>query len=159
MVPALKDVEFEILEGLAPEEISKFLALGLKNTYPDGTLLFKEKTDAKTLYLVIEGRIELRFEMPGRRKEEETIIAREGRGEAVGWSVFVPPYSYTLSGYCRGRTVVLEILRESFTTLFENDFRMAYIITRNVAAVIGERLCSLEDALAKCPGEEILSEG
>ncbi len=153
------DVTFRIFEGLAPEDVSAFLSLGNKQTYSDGTRLFEELTEAKTLYLVIEGCIELRFEMPGKRQHEGTVITREEKGAAIGWSVFVPPYAYTLSGYCRGDTVVFEIPKERFGALFEKNFHVAYIIMRNVATVIGERLHRMEDALAKCLGEEIMSEG
>ena len=158
MVYEMRDMEFKILDGLSREEVSAFLSLCRKNKYPHGTCLFTERTEAGTFYLVLDGSIELRFEMPGKRHADGTLITTQGSGEAVGWSVLIPPFSYSLSGYCRGETAVLEIDKADFSTLFDGNYHLAYIITRNVGTLVGERLLRMEDALAKCLGEEIMSE-
>jgi CRP-like cAMP-binding protein len=158
MVSEMRDMEFKILGGLSREEASPFFSLCRKNKYPDGTCLFKERTEARTFYLVLDGSIELRFEMPGKRNADGTLITTQGSGEAVGWSVLIPPFKYSLSGYCRRETTVLEIDKADFSALFPSNYRLAYIIMRNVGALIGERLARMEDALAKCLGEEIMSE-
>ena len=106
MVSELRDMEFKILDGVSREEVAPFFSLCRKNTYPDGTCLFKEKEEARTFYLVLGGEIELRFEMPGRQQADGTLITTQGSGEAVGWSVLIPPFRYSLSGYCRGETTV-----------------------------------------------------
>ena len=153
-----REMKFKILDGLAVEETSGFLNLCREETYEDGTCLFKEKTKATTLYLIVKGCIELRFEMPGKRQAQGTMITKVRPAEAVGWSTMVPPFLYSLSGYCRGETTVLEVDEPSLAGLFKKENRLGFIIMRNVAAMIGERLYRIEDALAKCLGEEIMSE-
>jgi hypothetical protein len=106
----------------------------------------------------LEGSIELRFEMPGKQHADGTLITTQGSGEAVGWSALIPPFTYSLSGYCRGETTVLEIEKAGFSALFDSNYRLAYIITRNIGTLIAARLLRMEDALARCLGEEIMSE-
>ena len=153
-----REMKFKILDGLTADEASSFLNLCREENYADGTCLFKEKARATTLYLIVKGCIELRFEMPGGRQAHGTMITKQRPSEAVGWSTVVPPFLYSLSGYCQGETTVLEVDEPSLAKLFEADHRIGFIIMRNVAALIGERLYRIEDALAKCLGEEIMSE-
>lgn len=161
MAPASKkrrEQKFKILDGLTADEASSLLNLCREEHYEDGTCLFKEKAKATTLYLIVKGCIELRFEMPGKRQAHGTMITKVRPGEAVGWSTVVPPFSYSLSGYCRGETTVLEVDESRLANLFKKDHRIGFIIMRNIAALVGERLYRIEDALAKCLGEEIMSE-
>ncbi len=144
-----------MLKGLTPEEVSAFLGRCRKSNYPDGTPLFKEQTEATTLYLLVDGGVDLRFEMPFRECPSTTITSCHP-GEGVGWSVVVPPNQYRLSGYCRGRTELLEIDRETLQALFENNYHLAYILMRNIAELAGERLFQVQDKLAKVLGEEAI---
>lgn len=153
-----REMKFKVLEGLTAGEASHFLELCQEKKYADGACLFTEKNKATTFYLILKGCIELRFEMPGKRQAHGTIITKLRPGEAVGWSTVVPPFVYSLSGSCRGETAVLEVDQAVLTNLFQGDYRIGFIIMRNIASMVGERLYRIEDALAKCVGEEILCE-
>ena len=144
-----------LLKGLATEEATAFLDRCRQYTYVDGTNLFKEQTEATRLYLIVEGGIDLRFEMPFREIPSSTITS-SGPGDAIGWSAIVPPHLYRLSGYCRGRTVVLEIDREMLQEIFESNYHLAFIVMRNIAELAGARLFQVQDKLAKVLGEEAI---
>lgn len=139
--------------GLAPDEAKAFLRQCQEATYKDGTNLFMEQSDAKTLYLIVSGVVELRFEMQ-QRENADTIIASLKPGQAVGWSGVVPPYQYRLSGYCRGKTTLLEIDRETLERLFETNYHLAYIFMRNIAMLTGERLNQVQSKLARVLADE-----
>ncbi len=68
-----------------------FLDRCRQKTYADGTNLFKERTEATRLYLIVEGGIDLRFEMPFREIPSSTITSSRA-GDAIGWSTIVPPH-------------------------------------------------------------------
>ncbi len=139
--------------GLAPDETTAFLHKCRETTYKDGTNLFMEQSDAIKLYLILGGAIELRYEMP-QRENADTIIASLKTGDAVGWSVIVPPYQYRLSGYCRGKTTLLEIDRETLERLFETNYHLAYVFMRNIAMLTGERLNQVQDKLVRVLADE-----
>ena len=142
-----------LFKGLAPDEANAFLRQCQEATYKDGTNLFMEESVASKLYLILNGSIELCYEMP-QRENADTSIALLKAGDAVGWSVIVPPYQYRLSGYCRGETTVLEIDRTKLERLFETNYHLAYIFMRNIAMLTGERLNQVQDKLAKVLGDE-----
>lgn len=139
--------------GLAPDEANAFLRQCQEATYEDGTNLFMEQSPATKLYLVLSGGIELCYEMP-QRENADTSIASFKPGSAVGWSVIVPPYQYRFSGYCRGKTTLLEINRGTLERLFETNYHLAYIFMRNIAMMAGERLNQVQDKLAKVLASE-----
>ena len=136
-----------LFKGLAPDETKAFLRMCKEKTYPDGHKLFTEQSDATRLYLILGGGIELHFEMP-KHEKADTAIASLKPGMAVGWSAIVPPYEYKLSGYCQGKTVLLEIERETLEMLFETNYHLAYIFMRNIAVLAGERVNHVQDRLA-----------
>lgn len=142
-----------LFKGFAPDEAKAFLRRCSETTYKDGSNLFTEQSDATKLYLVSKGAVELRFEMH-QRENVDTTIATLKPGDAVGWSVIVPPYQYRLSGYTKGDTTLLEIDREALEVLFENNYHLAFVFMRNVAMVAGERLNQVQDKLARVLADE-----
>ena len=142
-----------LFKGLAPDETTAFLRQCCEATYKDGTNLFMEQSNATKLYLILSGAVELRYEMPQRENADTTIASLEP-GDAVGWSVIVPPYQYRLSGYCRGETALLEIDRDSLERLFETNYHLAYLFMRNIAMLTGERLNQVQSKLARVLADE-----
>jgi CRP-like cAMP-binding protein len=145
-----------MLKGFAPEEAEVFLNQCEEKTYADGANLFMEQTEATRLYLIVAGGIDLHFEMP-RRENADTTVASLRSGDAIGWSAIVPPYRYRLSGYCKGKTTLLEIDREALQEIFESNYRLAYIFMRNIAVLTGERLHHVQDKLAKVLADEAVN--
>ena len=145
-----------IFKGFAPDETEAFLRRCQENTYPDGTNLFMEQTEATVLYLIVKGAIVLNFEMP-QRENADTAISTRKSGDAVGWSAIVPPHQYRLSGYCKGKTTLLEIDRDTLQTIFETNYHLAYLFMRNIAVLTGERLLQVQDKLAKVLADEAVN--
>lgn len=145
-----------LFKGLAADEITAFLRRCQEKTYPDGSNLFMEESEATKLYLVLEGSIVLHFEMP-QRENADTAIATAGPGEAVGWSAIVPPHKYRLSGYSKGRTRLLEIDQDTLQVLFETNYHLAFIFMRNIAVLTGERLGQVQNRLAKVLADEAIN--
>jgi CRP-like cAMP-binding protein len=142
-----------LFKGFAPDETEAFLRRCQQKSYPDGTNLFMEQTEAATLYLILKGSIVLKFEMPQREHADTTIAIRKP-GDAVGWSAIVPPHQYRLSGYCKDETTLLEINRSTLQLIFETNYHLAYIFMRNIAVLTGERLHQVQDKLARVLANE-----
>lgn len=141
-----------LFKGLAPDEAEAFLSRCRRKTYPDGTLLFREMTDATVLYLPVSGIVELLLKLPG--KKGDKVLATRRPGDAVGWSSVVPPYQYRFSGICRGETTVFEIDRHAMHSLFATNYHLGYIFMRNIAVLSGDRLLHVQEKLAKAFGDE-----
>jgi len=63
-----------LFKGLAADETIAFLRQCQKQTYRDGTSLFKEQTKADKLYLILKGEVQLHFEMPQRENADTSIV-------------------------------------------------------------------------------------
>ena len=137
-----------LFKGFAPDETEAFLRRCQEKSYPTGANLFMEQSEATTLYLILDGGIDLHFERPQRENVDNTIASLKP-GDAVGWSAIVPPHQYRLSGYCRGKTTLLEIDQNTLKMIFETNYHLAYIFMRNIAVLTGARLSHVQDKLAK----------
>lgn len=128
-----------------------------------GDKLFTEGDDATHLWAVVEGDVDLRFELPGRQNSHRTNISsvsvvKEGVARTLGWSCFVPPHKMRLSAYCVSRFCkVVKIKRESLIDLFEKDTRMGYQFMSYIVQVVGFRFHQFQDEVAKRRGEYIMS--
>ncbi|MBI3396078.1 MAG: cyclic nucleotide-binding domain-containing protein [Spirochaetia bacterium] len=145
----------ELLEGLAPDEIRAFLRRCKKSTYARGTELFREHTPAKTMYLLAEGEVDLRFRLPGR--DSDTTIAREKAGQSIGWSTIVPPFTYLLSAHAFTPITVYEIDADALNEMFETNYHLAFIFMRNLTVLIGERFHKIQDELTRVRGDEAIT--
>ena len=151
----IKLFEEGLFKGLAPDEAEAFVNRCEKKVYLDQTVLFKEMTEANSLYLLLDGEVELRFEMLAQKGEG--VLAIRKPGDAIGWSSLVPPYQYTFSGVCRGGITVLQIDRGTMQAVFANNYHLGYIFMRNIAVLSGDRLLRVQEKLAKVLGDEAVT--
>jgi hypothetical protein len=61
-------------------------------------------------------------------------------GQALGWSALIPPHRFTLKAVAPLDTQVLAFSRAALFQLFAVRPAVGYTVTRNVAAVVGQRL-------------------
>ena len=91
--------------------------------FRQGDQLFKDGETAAYLWLVREGTIDLRVDLPAREISTENTILSIRENRILGWSGFFPPYQYKLSGYCASsRCHAVMIDRNKF--LFRQSFYM-----------------------------------
>jgi hypothetical protein len=78
--------------------------------------------------------------------------------QAFGWTCFVPPYKYQLSGYCASRSCrLIRLKREDLLTLFEKDAAIGFFVTKYLIGVVGGHFGQLQDEIARKRGIEIMS--
>ena len=96
--------------------------------------------EAKALYLVERGRIALTLPMQVMGREEDVLVEERSPGQTVGWSALIPPHRFTLKATAPLDTYVLAFERSALLDYFGKWPVVGYIVTRNVASVIGQRL-------------------
>jgi SulP family sulfate permease len=130
----------ELLDGLTAEESAEIKALGARISLAAGDTLFRLGSEANRLFVVERGRVALSLPMHVGRTEEEVLVEERLPGQAVGWSALVPPHRFTLTATAQLETEVLALPREALVAHFDAHPRVGYVVTRNVAAVTGQRL-------------------
>ena len=130
----------ELLSGLSAEEAAEVKALGSSVRLAAGDVLFRLGSEADRLFVVERGRIALSLPMRVGGHEEDVLVEERLPGQAVGWSALVPPHRFTLTAVAQLDTEVLALPRNALLAHFAARPAVGYAVTRNVAAVTGQRL-------------------
>lgn len=144
--------EVRVFNGLNDDQLNDVIKCCLEKEYHYGDRIFSEGDDAVNMWVVKEGQVDLRFDLPGRPTSEENTISSVSAYNTFGWSCFVPPYKYGLSAFCATRSCkVIRVARECLIDLFEEDALIGYGIMTNLARVVGERFDNLQASALPAP--------
>jgi CRP-like cAMP-binding protein len=134
----------ELLTGLSAEDAANVMALGEHMQLPPGAELFTIGAAADHLFLVERGRINLTLPLQLEGNVENLLVEERGPGEMLGWSALFPPHRFTLRAVTPLQTELIAFSREALLDCFARNPQVAYVVTRNVAIVIGHRLQMLQ---------------
>ena len=149
--------QVEVFRGLDSIQLKALKPCCQVKLFKQGDKIFSEDDDAYFLWAVVDGQVELRFDLPGRESAGETTISNILPGKVFGWSSLVPPNIYRLSAYGTTPDVeALQIDRDCLIKLFSKDPRIGYLVMSNVAIVIGTRFQQLQDELSLKNGKSML---
>ena len=147
----------QILQGLNHGQLAEIIKYCREAEFQAGSKLFEQGEDAVYLWIVLEGQVDLRFDVAGSTSSEANTISSISEAGAFGWSSFTSPNKYRLSGYCAGKPCkLIKVEREGLRQLFEKDPDMGYAVISNVAAVVGTRFHEFQDEAARLRGQDIL---
>jgi len=153
----------ETFKGMNDEQLEAIKANCEVVEFQRDDKLFTEGDDATHLWVVMEGDVDLRFELPGTEPSgisnmSSVSIVKEGVARILGWSCFVPPHKMRLSAFCASRLCkVLKVKKEALIELFKNDPQMGYLFMSSIVKVVGYRFHQFQDEVAKRRGEHIMS--
>jgi len=137
----------EIFRNLSPEQLRAIEPGCEEKGFRGGERLFAEGEEARHLWIITEGGVDLRFDLPGRATTPENTILTAGAGQALGWSSFVPPYEYKLSAYSAGDACKAVRIEKAFLLdLFLKDPDMGYRLVRFLAGVASLHLQQLQES-------------
>ncbi len=146
----------EIFRGLDQEQLKAVNDCCRLNSVNEGEKIFSDGEEAVFIWGVIEGEVDLRFDLPGRDSSKETTVATIAPGKVFGWSSFVPPYKYRLSAYATKDCKLIEIRKDCLNKVFENNALIGYRVMRYMSIVIGTRFQQLQDEVAWSEGDKLL---
>lgn len=126
--------------------------------------LFTEGDPATHLWLVVNGKVDLRFEMPERVSTKEHTVSsvkvtpQKSVAKTLGWSCFVPPYQMRLSAYCETPSCqIVRLPKDELLQIFEDYPAMGYRFMSYMVAVVGYRFQQFQDVVAKTMGDTMMS--
>jgi CRP/FNR family cyclic AMP-dependent transcriptional regulator len=157
----MTDIDFldkvQIFQGLDRKQLAAVIKYCVEAEFQPGTRIFEQGEDAHFLWIVKEGRVDLRFEVAGRTSSPEKTISSIPETGAFGWSSFTSPHKYRLSGYCTGQSCkFIKVERDGLRQLFEEDPDIGYVVMSNVAAVVGTRFNEFQEEAARHRGQDLL---
>jgi (2Fe-2S) ferredoxin/signal-transduction protein with cAMP-binding, CBS, and nucleotidyltransferase domain len=142
----------DIFKGLNQDQLNAVNKKAREKQYLYGDKLFAEGENADRIWLVINGKVDLRFDLPGRPTSEENTVFSITATEALGWSSFVPPFKYALSAYSATKSCkVLQITKEHLLECFEKDPHMGLMFMTNVAEIASRHFDQLQESATVSP--------
>src|SRR5271156_6792412 len=148
------------LEGFTPAARERLLGCMIRETHPDGVLLFHEGDAADGVYLVLEGQVEIVRFAGNNEKILDTILP----GDYFGEVAVLDGFGRSTSARVRGATTIAKIPRTAFletlaaepgtftlrlfphvlTTLRKTtDLVMREVVKREKLSLVGEMASSL----------------
>ena len=147
----------QIFQGLNQAQLEQVMNCCEEAEFKAGTKLFGQGEKADYLWIVKEGQVDLRFEIAGQTSSGDNKIASIAQAGAFGWSSFVSPNKYRLSGYCAAKTCkLIKVEREGLKQLFETDPDIGYVVVSNIATVVGTRFHEFQEEAARRRGQDVL---
>ena len=127
--------EIELFKDIDYVVIDKIAEICIEENYAKDTVLFEKGQDAKFLYILEEGTINLVIENGGTLKYSLT-----DPGEVFGWSSMVEAGQYTAAGVCVTEVKAVKLKREMLDKIFNIHADAGLIILKRLAGVISRRL-------------------
>lgn len=107
--------------------------------YEKGATLFEEGNPVQSLYLLVDGGVDLYYAASG-NKNDQFLVGEISPGEPFGVSALIEPYTLTATARAAKPSRVLKIDAAAVRALCEVDNRMGYALMRQAAKVTQERL-------------------
>lgn len=133
---------FSLFAGLDPGIYKELATASKEISLKTGEWLFMEGDDANALYLVLDGKIDLKITLDpkGQRRQHISTVAE---GHMMGWSALVEPYMYTLSAVAVADCRLVSLEASAVRDMMERNPAIGYTIMKRLAQAIGARLANL----------------
>ena len=140
----------EVFKGLIDSQLAGFKDHCREMEFRQNQKLFSEGDEASCLWIVKEGRVDLRFDLPDRSTSTKNTISSISEFKTFGWSSLVAPHKYRLSAYCATKSCrVVQIDRGELVKIFKQDSKTGYLVMSNLVEIIGQRFRRLQDSASK----------
>jgi len=150
----LKNVD--IFKVLGDDQLAAIEGSFFEKDYMQGDKIFSEGEQASHIWIIVEGRVDLRFDLPARSTSDETTISTISESMVFGWSSLVPPHEYKLSAYCATKKAkIIRVNHDSLAKLFENNKTAGYLFMSNLIKVVGMRFQQLQALASPMPIAQI----
>jgi len=155
--------EIHIFKNFDLDQLNKILELCTIEDFQQDQRLFMEGDAAKEMWIVVDGSVELRFEMPdARATTKENMISSHHNdipeSQIFGWSCFIPPYKMRLSAYCTSRRCqVVKINAGKLKTLMASDTDIGFKLMGYIVQVVGYRFKQMQEEVVKFMGINMMN--
>ena len=127
----------DLFEGLADDELVAIARISHEESFPAGATLFVENEPARNLFIVVQGRVVILFNI-GRGRQ--TVVDTVCPNASFGWSAMVPPYVMTGTAKAVESARVIAVPGDSLRSICKQSCSTCYTIMEKVAAMASTRL-------------------
>lgn len=142
---------YTFFSGLTDTQLNKIVMLSEEIEYEEGETIFNEGDQANTIYLLLDGEVDLFFtaEEDYSPKTSKQFAAGEiNVGEVFGVSAFIEPYTTNAEARAARDSRILRIDALTLRSQFPEDLSMAFCIMNAIARTTRDRMTGLHAQLA-----------
>jgi CRP-like cAMP-binding protein len=126
-----------LFQGVASEDLNLLADLVRRETFAEEAVIFEQGARAGKLYILVSGKVEIRFKP---EDGEVLTVALIERGGVFGWSAALGRDKYTSCAVTIDESSVLGIEGDHLRQLCEDHPETGVVILERLAGVIAERL-------------------
>jgi len=141
--------EIDLFRGIDREIMEEIANICSEEKYTKDTVLFEKGEEAKSLYILEQGALNLVIKNGG-----SLIYSLTEPGEVFGWSSLVESGLYTASGVCATDTKGVKIEREKLERVFDRHPEVGFKVLKRLAGVISQRLSNAYRDLLSARGQD-----
>ncbi len=136
---------FDIFAGLCPDELEEIIPLCQICNFNADEIIVEEDAIGSALYIILEGRLEVKMRTPQPQMPEnaDKLIATRKAGDIFGVMSFMKKDRTVARLTAIEKVVVIKIDGDKLNKLFENNNHLGYLIMRNIALILDQRLIDL----------------
>ena len=131
--------DFKFFAGLSEAELKSLSIIANQVSFRRGDTIFREDEPADTLYLLLDGWVDILINTDAHGVHRELVTTRTA-GDVFGWSAIVEPYVYTASAICVSPVKMAAFKGADLLALFELDSRLCCLMMTRICQVVANRL-------------------
>jgi len=143
----------EVFLGLDNSHLEKIAALPScrEEVYRAGEVIFRAGDEARYLYVLKEGQVDLVMDViPWSQQEAKQIVVDKiTKGGFFGWSALTEPHFYVMSAICTEPSKVAIISGGELMALLNTDYYIGCKVFQSLTNIIGARLRGVEQLLIR----------
>jgi CRP/FNR family transcriptional regulator, cyclic AMP receptor protein len=146
-----------LFKGLSEEKIRKVLNIMRHVTFSEGEIIMKEGDSGDTMYIILEGSVEVvKSLVIGDMEEDDlgrnkvfTRLDGKHNHAVFGEIALLEELKRTATIKAITNCVLYEIKKDDFLNLVEDDYELGYRILLNLARVVSARLRKADEETVK----------
>lgn len=129
---------FEIFSDLTESEAEIIWDKSEFKEYDSDKRIFAENSLATNLYLLLEGKVEIRMNSSSRKEDITIDIVKPN--EIFGWSAVTDPHTFTAAAWTTEKSKMIAINGDVLHSLFKINNQLGYKVMKKISALISRRL-------------------
>ena len=144
----------EVFKDLDDRRLSAVSECCTEVVFQRGEGIFKAGEEARHLWAVAEGRVNLEAEPDSTLQTNEVLET-----QVFGWPSLIHPHTYRFSATCAGRSArVIRIDSRCLQALFQKDPGLGYRVMSCLLHVMGDRFHQLQEEVVKRRGQDMMNQ-
>jgi HEAT repeat protein/ATP/ADP translocase len=126
--------EIPIFADLSAEDLKRIAEIAQEQWYPKDSIIFRQGEDGDAMYVIVEGRVQIRHNTGGR----ELVRAERGPGDFVGEMAIIESAPRSASLFTQTEVRVLSLDAETFRGILRERPDVAFAVLRSVSRRLRE---------------------